>query len=234
MRTLGIASHQDYLKLVCAGGGEEELVRLLDAISTNFTSFFREPVHFEILADLTREWVAAGQSRLRIWSAASSSGEEPYTLAMVLREVLGDPRYDVSILATDISTAVLTQARQGVYTGKQVATVPAQMKREYLEPLEFEREVRYRVRPHLKTMVRFARLNLSVQPYPMAGPFDVVFCRNVMIYFDRDLRRRLVGEIGRLLRPGGYLMVGHTESLAGAGTSLRGVSPSVYVKDGEA
>jgi chemotaxis protein methyltransferase CheR len=226
MRTLGIQSPRAYLQYVL--DQEEEIVHLLNCISTNFTSFFRENEHFDFLARTVRGWLADGQRRLRIWSAASSTGEEPYTVAMVVREAAEGREVDAKVLATDISTRVLEKAHQGVYRQEQVRTVPAALRERY-----FERDRpadAYRVRPALKEMTVFRRLNLSTPPFPMSGPMDVIFCRNVMIYFDKEVRRRLVAEAHRLLRPGGYLIVGHAESLTGIPNEFGNIRPSIYAK----
>jgi chemotaxis protein methyltransferase CheR len=230
MRALGIGSHREYLQYAVEHEADGELVRLLDAISTNFTSFFREKDHFELLGKLLEEWLAAGQQRLRIWSAASSSGEEPYSIAMVVREAMGRHPVDARILATDISTRVLEKARRGVYDEEQLAPVPAAMRDRWVQRLPGAGETRYEVSRALRELVLYQRLNLSTPPFPMRGPFDVVFCRNVMIYFDLAVRTRLLTEVFRLLKPGGYLFVGHAESLTGIPVGFAGVRPSVYVK----
>ncbi|MDZ7753470.1 MAG: protein-glutamate O-methyltransferase CheR [Gammaproteobacteria bacterium] len=230
MRSLGIGRFEDYFAYVREDGAGGELVMLIDAISTNVTQFYREAVHFEILDTLLRRWRNEGQSRFRVWCAAASTGEEPYTLAITLAEALGDVS-DVRILATDISTRALAAARRGRYEAKKVETVPREFLGKYFASTGSGSERFYQVREGLRRMLKFARLNLATPPFPMKGPLDVVFCRNVMIYFDQRVRQLLVDEIHRLLRPGGYLMVGHSESLTGLGNTFRAVKPSVYVKD---
>jgi chemotaxis protein methyltransferase CheR len=227
MRELGISTHAEYLEHV-ERGGPEEVVRLLDVISTNVTSFFREPVHFEVLEAALRRWTAAGQRRFRLWSAACSSGEEPYTMAMTLLEAADGQALDVRILATDISTVVLDQAIAGVYRKDKVAPVPPQLRQRYLEPACPDGSA-LAVTTALRRLVVFRRLNLS-QPLPMHGPLDVIFLRNAMIYFDQPVRQRLVRECHRLLRPGGYLLVGHAENLTGLAHGFSAERPSVYVK----
>ena len=230
MRALGLDSHEAYFRFVIEDDATGELVHLLDSISTNVTSFFREPVHFEILGSLVRDWKVQSQPKFRIWCAASSTGEEPYTLAMTVLEALGGYHPDFRVLATDISTRVLETARKGVYGASKVEPVPRPVLQKYFEKIENGPDSNYRVNDDIKRLVSFNRLNLSEPPFPMRGPFDVVFCRNVMIYFDTEVRRRLVLEICRLLKPGGYLMIGHSESLSGIASPVTLVQPAVYRK----
>lgn len=230
MRSLGIGRFEDYFAYVSRDDSDGELVMLIDAISTNVTQFYREAVHFEILENLLRGWRNEGQTRFRVWCAAASTGEEPYTLAITLAKALGED-CDKRILATDISTRALAVARQGSYEAKKMETVPRELLSAYFTSTSVGVERFYQARDGLKHMLQFARLNLATPPFPMKGPLDVVFCRNVMIYFDQRVRQRLVNEIHRLLRPGGYLMVGHSESLTGLGNTFRTIRPSVYVKN---
>ena len=228
MRTLGMQDYRQYLDYVLDDRSGDETVQLLDAISTNVTSFYREPDHFKFLAAAVRKWIAQGQRKLRIWSAASSTGEEPYTIAMTLLEAVKEPGVDMKILATDISTRVLRICTAGAYEAAKLTGVPAELRDRYFEACRDGGDLRYVARQRLKNLITFGRLNLAHPPYPMAGPFDVVFCRNVMIYFDNEVRRRLLTEVGRLLRPGGYLLVGHAESLTGMLIDLKIVRPSIY------
>lgn len=232
MRSLGLEDFGAYLAYVKGEGGEEEVVHLLDAISTNVTSFFREPAHFDFIRDEVRGWLAAGQRRFRFWSAASSTGEEPYTLAMTLADLGADGGMDARILATDISTRVLREAQRGIYPAARAASVPAdRLSRHFLRVRDGETEA-FEARASLREMVVFRRLNLALPPFPMKGPMDVILCRNVMIYFDARVRERLVAEFHRLLKPGGYLLIGHTESLTGLSTPFRPLRPSIYRKAG--
>lgn len=230
MRELGITNHRAYLKYVKEDATGEEMLRFLDAISTNVTSFFRENDHFAFLEDVVSEWVRGGQRRLRIWSAACSSGEEPYSIAITLREAVAQAPVDARILATDISTQVLERAREGVYDEGRVEPVSPQLLARYFERMNRDGDVYYRVKPSLARMMLFRRVNLSTPPFPMRGPLDVIFCRNVMIYFDQVVRRGLLEEAHRLLRTGGYFLVGHAESLTGVTNAFRNVRPSIYVK----
>jgi chemotaxis protein methyltransferase CheR len=230
VRALRLPNPHAYLRYVMADETGEELIHLIDAISTNVTSFFREPAHFEFLEHAVAEWLAHGPRPLRFWSAASSTGEESYSLAMSVLEAVGRPDADVRILATDISTRVLEKCRAGSYSQERVQSVPPALRERYLERCREHGENRYVVKPAIRKMITFVRLNLAEAPFPMRGPFDAVFCRNVMIYFDNQVRTRLLAEIHRLLKPGGYLFVGHAESLAGMMSLLNTVKPSIYMK----
>jgi chemotaxis protein methyltransferase CheR len=236
MRALNIEDHKNYLRYVMDDETGEEVVHLIDAISTNVTSFFREPEHFTLMDRVFSEWINKGQRRFRFWSAASSTGEEPYSLAITLldamsRQSLPLSAFDVRILATDISTRVLDKCQKGVYKQDRLDTVPAALRDRYFERQRDQDDVHYAVKPVLRKMITFSRLNLSDPPFPMQGPFDAVFCRNVMIYFDNTVRGNLLAEVHRLLRQGGYLLVGHAESLTGMMSTFRTVQPSTYLKE---
>ncbi len=231
MRALGLEDYGAYLRHLRRDETNEEIVQLLDAISTNVTSFFREPDHFTFLKERLRAWHAQGQRRFRLWSAACSSGEEPYSMAMTLWDALPENGVDAKILATDISTRVLQRCREGTYPKDKIQPVPAALRERYLAASPNGDRTLYAVGQPLRRTITFARLNLSEPPFPMQGPLDVVFCRNVMIYFDNLVRRRLLEEIYRLLKPGGFLLVGHAESLTGMVSDFHTVHPSVYVKE---
>jgi chemotaxis protein methyltransferase CheR len=233
LRTLGIASFEDYFEMVRADASGNELTMMLDALSTNLTSFFRESKHFEFLAERLLPEVMrrkATDKKITIWSAGCSSGEEPYTIAIVLREAVdGKGAWDARILATDLSTKVLARAKAGVYDAQRVETVPPGLKNKYFTSEGRHSEKTYTVAPALRDIVTFARLNL-MHPWPMKGPFDAIFCRNVMIYFDRETRPIVVNRFADLLAPGGVLFIGHSESLAGVEHGLEYVEPTVYRK----
>lgn len=232
MRVLGIPDDKKYLEYVMADKTGTEIVQLLDVISTNVTHFFREDQHFQFMGEEVQRIVATGQNKIRIWSAASSSGEEPYSIAMTFLENSKGFRGDIRILATDISTRILKAAKEGTYSKEKVQKVPLMLRSRYFDVRAKEGEKAFVIKPSVSKHITFARLNLNEPPFPMHGPFDLVFCRNVMIYFDNTVRKRLLSEISRLLRPGGYLFVGHAESLTGMLCGLRTVKPSIYVKDG--
>jgi chemotaxis protein methyltransferase CheR len=222
------ATFGEYLAWLEKGAPPAERVAVVDLLTTNKTDFFREPAHFDFLVRHVLPAAAASGAPLRIWSAGCSSGEEPYTLAMVLREAL-PAGHDVRILATDISTRILEKARTGRYGAEAMAGVdPARRKRWFAEQPS-PQGPQWSVRDELRTMIRFAHLNL-MGPWPMKGPFDAILCRNVMIYFDKPTQARLVQRYWELLAPGGHLFTGHSESLTSLEHRYRYVQPAVYAK----
>ncbi|MFC1734478.1 CheR family methyltransferase [Candidatus Hydrogenedentota bacterium] len=229
MRALDIDSPKTYYNYLTSDTSGRELVNFIDAISTNVTHFFREAEHFDVLGSLLREWEAQGQKRFRIWCAASSTGEEPYSLAITVRENLS-PNANVKILATDISTKVLKDASEGVYEEKHLDKVPLPLRRKYFQKGSGSAAGRYKVKPILRQLLTFGRLNLSVHPYRLRGPLDVIFCRNVIIYFTDEIRTDILYDMYALLKPEGYLMVGHAESLTGMVSPFNLVRPAVYIK----
>ncbi len=230
LRALKMDSYGVYLDFLRDDTSGEEMVQLIDVISTNITKFFREPDHFELLDSTLETWAQKGMKHVRIWSAACSTGEEPYTLAMTVHKHLVKHRLDLKILATDISTRVLAHAQAGSYAEDRLANIPEQMKDQFFQAQGGKGPVSYTVSGELKRMIMFHRLNFTVFPYPIRGIFDVIFCRNAMIYFDRDLRTRMVKEFARLLKPGGILMIGHAETLMGLDNLYRTIKPSVYLR----
>jgi chemotaxis protein methyltransferase CheR len=228
LRALGLTTEKEYLARLEDDETGEETVEFLDVISTNHTAFFREPDHFELLRTLVSDWHREGATRLRIWSAASSTGEEPYSIAFTLSDLPEAGEMDWRILATDISTRVLKRAEAARFSAEKVASIEAGARRRYFERSPKSDEVV--VRPDLRARIAFRRLNLAVPPYPMRGPFDIIFCRNVMIYFDQVVRQRLISAMERLLRPGGYLLIGHSEALSGIQLGLRMLWPSVFIQ----
>jgi len=224
LRERRMTSFSSYLDTVEHENGEE-LVKLIDLLTTNKTDFFREPAHFDYLLNVIVPAVVATGKPLRIWSAGCSSGEEPYTIAMVLRESL-PARYDFRILATDISTRVVAAARRGHFTEAQLADVAPARRQRFFAPAADGGAMAL---PELRTPISFAHLNLMAA-WPMSGPFDVVFCRNVMIYFDKPTVTRLVGRFHELLTTSGHLFIGHSESLTALEHRYRYVQPAVYAK----
>lgn len=240
MRKLGISEYRDYYDLLLNDESGNEIIHMLDAVSTNVTSFFREPEHFDFLKQHLIELYNRKQEKIRIWSAACSTGEEPYSLAMTFLDSVQEfkektkhegPLYlDVKILATDISTKVLDFCDQAMYLPDKLKYLPPLMKERYFERDDVEGVKVYQLKDMVRELVQLERLNLSEIPFPIEGTFDVIFCRNVMIYFDNDLRKKLVREFYRLLNPGGVLIVGHAESLIGRMENFESVKPSIYIK----
>jgi chemotaxis protein methyltransferase CheR len=229
MRALNQDTYDGYFQQVVSDQSGNELRELVNAISTNVTHFFREARHFEFLSNLVSELSGNGKRELRIWCAACSSGEEPYTIAMTALESMRQPMR-LEIVASDISTKVLQIAKFGVYRDQDVRTVPADLMKKYFQKGVGRAEQLFRVKPELRDLVSFRQINLSTPPYAVAGGQDAIFCRNVMIYFNHDLRRKLVHQFEQMLQPQGYLFVGLAESLTGVHPNLKAVEPSVYRK----
>ena len=232
LRALKIGSYHEYCCRLKTAAGAEELTDLMDVISTNHTHFFREEKHFDWLRSvLLPQWRLCHDERetFRAWSAASSTGEEPYTLAIVLAEYFGmDGKWTID--ATDISTRVLARAGQAIYDREKLAPVPPELLRRYFQRGTGQWEGSFRVREQLRRHVRFQHLNLLQPDYPFAQRFQLIFCRNVMIYFDRPTQETLIGKLTEQLEPGGHLLVGHSESLSGVRHSLRQLQPAIYFK----
>ncbi|HEV2694321.1 MAG TPA: CheR family methyltransferase [Verrucomicrobiae bacterium] len=235
LRELHLNDYSEYCDLLRSPAGEQELTFLIDRISTNHTHFFRELKHFEFLEKkFLPAWQTNPASRgetLRVWSAASSTGEEPYTIAIHLAEHLAAAAAGAwQIEATDISTRVLAVAQQGIYDAERLAGVSPEQVRRYFQKGVGEREGKFRVKAELRERVRFHHLNLLQPPYPFPQPFHLIFCRNVMIYFDRPTQEALVAQLTDWLVPGGHLLVGHSESLGNIKHCLKLVQPAVYLK----
>ena len=228
LRTLGLPDFDAYLSFVQSERSRTEFAEMIDALTTNKTSFLREVSHFDYLRDTVLPDL---RGSVRIWSAGCSTGEEPYTLAMLLHDAYGaETSRRVKILATDISHRVLAQARAGQYPADTMSDVPLPWLNKYWSTKHDAsgREVSD-AGEALRTLVQFAKLNL-MEHWPMQGPFDAILCRNVMIYFEKATQQRLIERYWALLRPGGHLFVGHSESLTGLTHRFRYVQPAVYVK----
>jgi chemotaxis protein methyltransferase CheR len=233
MRQMGYATFQDMMRQVKGDSTGETLLALIDALTTNHTSFLREKEHFDLVKGPVFDWMKS-RGTLRLWCAASSTGEEPYTLLFTLLDSVEAAfgahvgmAQRVEMLATDISNRVLDMARKGVYSEERLKNVPDQWRRKYFQRGTGQWEGHYRVRPELAARIRFQRFNL-MDPVPADWRYPVIFCRNVMIYFDRQTQAAVVDRLARTLEPGGYLFVGHAESLAGIDHALAFVKPAVY------
>lgn len=239
VRALGMSSFEEYCEFVFEpGGGADEVVRLIDHVTTNKTDFFRESEHFGLLIaaavpQVQARYPDAGRRRvLRVWSAGCSSGEEPYSIAMVLqRRSEAIERLDFEVIATDLSTAMLSTAVRAVYPEERLHGVPEDMRHRYFLRSKDPSRALARVSPEIRARVRFAWLNL-LEPYPFDQTFDIVFCRNTLIYFEREVQVGVLSRISELIVPGGYLFVGHSEALHGMGLPLEHVAPTVYRKVG--
>ncbi len=223
----GFKEYFEYLKSDESG---KEIANLIDVISTNTTYFFREPEHFEFLYNSVKQNILERWNKgyvVRIWSAACSSGQEPYSIAMVMRDLLsGFSGVSVKILATDIATSVLDKAKEGRYKTSELSRI-AKKYHKYLVKID---EDTFEVGSVVKELITFAKLNLVHSQYPFKYGFDYVFCRNVMIYFDRSTQELVVNKMAGHIKPGGYLIVGHSESLNGIKHPLKYIKPTIYQK----
>ncbi len=225
LKALSLDSYSDYLKFVEQDRSGDELVQLLDAIATNHTYFYREEQHFTMLTERVVPELRRKRPQLSVWCAASSTGEEPYTIAMTLLQQ--QPSIDFTLMASDISTKALRAAQAGVYKMAAVERLPVELLKRYFEKGMGESAGLVRVRPEVRNRVRYQRVNL-LDAGTSNGTFDIIFCRNVMIYFDRDVQQRVVAMLERHLNPGGYLFISHSESLNGVTHGLRWIAPAAY------
>lgn len=225
LSALNLKNFDQYIELV--GQDKSEFSVMIDSLTTNKTDFFREMPHFEFMRREILPKMIGKSRRLRIWSAACSSGEEPYSISMLLHETLPDiSRWDIKILATDISSEILGKAQIATYEENHLSGISKLMKQKYFtqpQPNVFQ------IKENVKNLVRFARLNL-MGSWKMKGPFDLIFCRNVMIYFDKPTQGTLVNRFYNLLASDSYLFIGHSESLNGVNHNYRYIQPAVYLK----
>jgi chemotaxis protein methyltransferase CheR len=230
LRELKIPSYEAYYDLVLADRSGESLIALIDALSTNHTSFLREASHFEFLIKRVLPALRKRAS-IDIWSAPCSTGEEPYSIAITLLEQLGvPPKPALRIRATDISTRAVAVAKQGAYTADRLGAMPVPLLKKYFKQTG---PGSFKVNPEVRCMIEFERVNL-IEPMRSNRMFPVIFCRNMMIYFDKPTQERVVTSLSQFLEPGGYLMIGHSESLMGVHHSLEYVQPAIYRKPGGA
>ena len=236
LRALNLRTFREYRQLL-ASDTDGELVQFCNAITTNLTAFFREPHHFDHLRNevLTPLMHKAGASRrVRIWSAGCSTGEEPYSIAMTVLETLPDiERWDIRILATDLDSDVLEKASNGVYTAERLRTLSPERRERFFVPYPHGKEPSYQVRPELRRLITVKQLNL-MHPFPHKGPLEAVFCRNVVIYFDKDTQRDLIARISRLQRHGATLFLGHSETLFKVSTDYTLIGRTIYRRGGVA
>jgi chemotaxis protein methyltransferase CheR len=233
LRALGLADFSQYVGLVSSPGGRSELVEMINQITTNKTDFFREKHHFDFLWEqaLPELCQQSRPRRARAWSAGCSSGEEAYSLAMVLAEFFaGRPGWDPRLLATDLHTAMLRRASQGLYGDQEVSRIPKRLLLKYFQRRRETGRNLYQARASLREMITFGKLNLMGRQYPRREHLDIIFCRNVLIYFDAGDKQTIVSKLTKSLRPGGWLFLGHSESLLAASRHLVCVGPTVYRK----
>jgi chemotaxis protein methyltransferase CheR len=236
IRELGMDSFQAYYQYVTQNQNGSELEQLLDRVSTNETHFFREPRQFDFLEQqILPDWKAEGNGsrpqRIRVWSAGCSTGEEPYSLAMVLLDHF--PRgsgWEVEIIATDLSSRALKSARKAVWSIAKAKEIPQSYLKRFMRKGTGSQQAYMKAGAEIQAIIRFQQLNLNDDHYALTGPFDLIFCRNVLIYFDAESRARVVDRLVNYLAPAGFLLVGHAESLSGVSDRIRHVRPTIYVQ----
>jgi chemotaxis protein methyltransferase CheR len=230
LRERGLDSYERYLDEVAADSTGQSLIALIDVLTTNFTSFLREPAHFEFLEKEILPAVA-DRARIEIWCAAAATGEEPYSLAFTLFEALGPAAASrCRILATDISTLALSKARAAIYPAERFHGMPFSWPSKYLLRGEGKTQGLYKVKPEIARIVEYRRLNLVEEFQPGGGPYPLISCRNVMIYFDKPTQEKVVNRLAMFLEPGGHLFIGHSESLNGTQHPFTFVKPAIYRK----
>ena len=234
VRALNYSGLNEYVEHLFDGGQlDNELTHLIDCVTTNKTDFFREPAHFAFMKEVAVPNLLGARGRrsngLKIWSAACSTGMEAYSAAMVLDDMIrAGSRFQFRILGTDISSAVLRLAEAGIYTREVTAPVPAELAKRYFLSSRDPSRAEVRVVPELRRSAHFMRMNLMDPAYPVDRDVDIIFCRNVLIYFDKQTQRKVVDQLCAHLRPGGYFMVGHSESMIHNGTGLKQIQPTIF------
>jgi chemotaxis protein methyltransferase CheR len=236
LRKESFKNFKDYYDALVNDSSGVALSELANNISTNYTYFYRENEHFDFFVDtalkeILKKKVAQKSNDIRLWSAGCSSGEEPYTLMMMMMQKMGDmySKFDAGILATDISLKALTLAKEGVYEKDKLKRLPEGYSSKYFEKLD---EGTFKIKNIVKKEVTFRRFNLMNDIFPFKKQFDAIFCRNVMIYFDNDTRATLVRKFYDFLEDGGYLFIGHSETIRRGIVNLKPIAPAIYKKEG--
>lgn len=233
LRATGYSTFSEYCDYLFRHGGmEKESIFLIDVVTTNKTDFFREPNHFDYMERVALPALAKqGISRVRAWSSACSTGAEPYTMAMVMAEAVERGIIsDFNILATDLSTDVLQKARSGIYTRDLVDPVPPELKRKYVMQAKDRNRNDVRIAAKLRAKIGFARMNLMNPKYEIGDPVHILFCRNVLIYFDKKTQTHVLTQLCKCIAPGGYLLIGHSETVSGINLPIKQVANTVFVK----
>lgn len=236
LNELKSASFREYIDFIFSDEGRNELINVLDIVTTNKTDFFREPLHFDYLTEKVLPEFASGNGRsvLKVWSAGCSTGEEPYTLAMVLSDFRENNRdFDFHITASDISTRVLKKAAEAIYNEDRVASMSLTKKKKYLLKSKNNIKRTVRIIPELRSKVRFIQMNFMDSAYVTDTMFDIVFCRNVLIYFDRKTQEEVINKLCTRLKPGGYFFLGHSESITNFEVPLKQLQSTIFRKNNE-
>lgn len=235
LRELNISNYKEYVDFVFSKEGQDnEVIHMIDVVSTNKTDFFREPVHFDFLHSNVLPEILGGERpnrTIKLWSAGCSSGEEPYTLAMSLSEYMAQhPGFDYSILATDISTRILKSAVEAIYKENRVEMLPIQLKKKYLLKSKDRVNPTVRIIPELRRRITFQRLNFMDNHFNVPDGMDIIFCRNVLIYFDRETQERVINKLCTKLKPNGFFFLGHSESITNFDVPLKQLKPTIFRK----
>ncbi|MFW5761840.1 MAG: CheR family methyltransferase [Cyclobacteriaceae bacterium] len=231
LRDLNIATFKEYIDLVFSENGvTSELIHMIDVVTTNKTDFFREAAHFDYITNEVLPLINGKQ--IKIWSAGCSSGEEVYTIAIILKEFLqNNNRFDFQILGTDISSRVLAKAVEAIYTEERIANIPIELKKKYFLKSKDRLNPAVRVIKDLRSKASFLRLNFMDSDYAVVKEmFDIIFCRNVLIYFDRPTQEKVISRLCQKLKYGGYFFLGHSESIMGMNLPLKQIRPTIFVK----
>lgn len=231
LKATGYGTFDDYCDFLFKGDGiDQETIFLIDAVTTNKTDFFREPKHFEFMEQIALpDLLAQGHRKLRIWSSACSTGAEPYTIAMVMQEyALQLPNLSYTVISTDLSTEVLQIGRQAIYSEDMMTPVPPALRKKYVMNAVDPSRREVRIVPRLRSQVAFGRLNLMDDQYNVGAPMQIIFCRNVLIYFDKKTQAHVLSRLCDALMPGGYLFIGHSESIVGADLPVKQVANTVF------
>ena len=234
LKALQQTSFREYVDYVFSAKGQlEEISNMIDAVSTNKTDFFREPAHFDFLLNqgIKKYLIGSGKNQISIWSAGCSSGEEPYTIAMIMKEFgAGEPGFNFSILATDIADSVLERAIKGIYNEDKASIIPTDFKRKYLLKGKNTQQYNVKISQELRNKIDFGKFNLLTKDFAHLGKFDMIFCRNVLIYFEREIQFGILQRFCNQLNKGGYLFLGHSESITGFSLPLEQIKPTLFLK----
>jgi chemotaxis protein methyltransferase CheR len=232
LKANNIDSYREYCQFVLSGKcGEAEIISMVDLVSTNKTDFYREAAHFDFMKEvaLPEYYDNYSGKPLRVWSSASSSGEEAYTIAIVISKFMeGKRKFDFQIQGTDISTRILEKASLGIYPLERVDVIPLAQKKKYLLKGKDPEKPIVRIIPELRAKTKFERLNLMDNSYNVPKDFDIIFCRNVLIYFDRETQEKVINKLCMHLKKGGYFFLGHSESVSGINVPLKQIKPTIF------
>lgn len=233
LKALKIYSFKEYVNYVFSKESGDEVVHMMDVVSTNKTDFYREPAHFDFLKQtVLPEYVQKNIRSLKVWSAGCSSGQEVYTLAIVISEFLEKNKaFDFHILGTDISTKVLKKAYAAIYSEQDVAMIPLEIKRKYMLKSKDAHKKLIRITKALRNKTSYMRLNFMDEHYPVKEKFDIIFCRNVLIYFDRETQEKVINRLSQYLKPDGYFFLGHSESITNINVPLKQVKPTIFKRN---